>query len=70
MKGRIMWFNETKNYGFIKGEDGENYFVHKSQLNLNGLDYAKKDAEVDFIKVETDKGLQAHNVTFLWVALI
>lgn len=65
MKGKILWFNRTKNYGFIKGEDNENYFVHNSQLNTNNEINVKPDMEVEFVPVDTEKGLQAQNVTFL-----
>ena len=30
MFGRIKWFSESKGYGFITGEDGNDYFVHYS----------------------------------------
>ena len=32
MKGTIKWYNFKKGYGFIKGEDDQDYFVHYTQV--------------------------------------
>jgi cold shock CspA family protein len=30
MRGYMLWFNETKNFGFIRTEGGERLYVHRS----------------------------------------
>jgi len=57
-KGTVKFFNETKGFGFIKAENGEEIFVHVSGL----IDEIQENDEVTF-DVETGrKGLNAVNV--------
>ena len=55
-------FNQEKGYGFITLEDGKDVFFHYSQLMMEGFKTIDADAEVEFDVVETDRGLQAHNI--------
>ena len=60
MNGKIKWYNPMKGFGFVEGEDGQDYFIHHSQLPVGA---APKEGEgVTFEAVETDKGKQAQNV--------
>ena len=60
MKGNVKFFNRSKGFGFIAGEDGKEYFVHKSALKegemLNENDSVTFDAE------EGERGPKAVNV--------
>lgn len=65
MTGKVKMFNKEKGFGFIKLEDGRDVFFHYSQLIMEGFKTIEDNAEVEFELVETDRGLQAHNVTKL-----
>ncbi|MAG20426.1 hypothetical protein CL618_03265 [archaeon] len=62
MEGTVKWFSRDKGYGFIEGEDGKDYFVHNSALDGTFL---REGDKVSFEPTETDKGVQAQNVTLL-----
>jgi len=51
--GTVKWFNESKGFGFITGEDGSDLFVHYSSILGNGF---KSLAEGDSVSYETEKG--------------
>jgi cold shock protein len=63
MEGTIKWFNTRKGFGFVKGEDGEDYFVHYSALEANV--FLRENDKVSFDPAQTDKGKQAQNVKLL-----
>ncbi len=60
MKGTVKFFNEMKGFGFIAGEDGKEYFVHKSALG-EGASLNENDS-VEFDVEEGDRGPKAVNV--------
>ncbi len=59
MKGTVKFFNMEKEFGFITGEDGKDYFAHKSELNGATID---KDDTVTFEPEKGDKGMKATKV--------
>lgn len=61
-EGRVKWFNEKKGYGFISREDGDDVFVHYSEIELDGFKTLSEDQRVSFEIKEGPKGLQAVNV--------
>lgn len=62
MKGRVKWFNNTKEFGFIEYKDNLDIFVHFSSIISDGYKSLVEGQIVEFELVETDKGLQAKNV--------
>jgi len=61
MNGTVKFFNDSKGFGFISGEDGNEYFVHTTGLN-EGVRITENDA-VTFDVVEGERGPKAENVT-------
>ena len=60
MNGTVKFFNEGKGFGFVAGEDGKEYFVHKTGL-AEGVTLNENDA-VTFDVEEGDRGPKAVNV--------
>ena len=40
--GTVKWFNDAKGFGFIKGEDEKDYFVHMSEIKNGKINITKK----------------------------
>ena len=63
--GTVKWFNESKGYGFISPEEGEDVFVHYSAIAGDGFKTLREGDEVEFNVVQGPKGLQAEEVKTL-----
>lgn len=67
MLGKVKWFNAEKGYGFINRGQGEDIFVHYSQIIEEGYRSLEEGQEVQFDLTETERGLQAKNVVKIGV---
>lgn len=63
LRGTVKWFNDSKGYGFIERQDGEDVFVHYSAISGTGFRSLNEGQEVEFEVVQGPKGKQAVNVT-------
>ncbi|MBI2178055.1 MAG: cold-shock protein [Candidatus Tectomicrobia bacterium] len=61
-EGTVKWFNDSKGYGFISQEGGQDIFVHFSAIQGEGFKSLKEGDRVSFEVVQGPKGLQAGNV--------
>lgn len=61
--GIVKWYNKEKGYGFISANNGDDVFVHHSQIKEKSNDKELSEGEsVTFDIVEKDKGPSAINV--------
>ncbi|WP_394240643.1 transcription antiterminator/RNA stability regulator CspE [Vibrio astriarenae] len=61
--GTVKWFNETKGFGFISQENGEDLFVHFRSIVSDGFKTLNEGQKVSFDVESGPKGPQAANVT-------
>jgi len=62
-QGIVKWFNDSKGFGFIQRNSGEDIFVHFRAIQGDGYRSLQDGQKVEFIVVEGQKGLQAEEVT-------
>ena len=60
--GKVKWFNESKGYGFIESDEGEDCFVHYSEIQTEGFKTLREGQPVEFEKSMGQKGPQATKV--------
>ncbi|HEX9575246.1 MAG TPA: cold-shock protein [Myxococcales bacterium] len=61
-QGTVKWFNDSKGYGFISQEGGEDVFVHHTAIQMDGFRSLSEGDKVEFEVAKGPKGLQAQNV--------
>ena len=66
MKGTVKWFSSEKGYGFISTESDGDFFVHQSNIVMEGYRTLQPDESVEFDCEKDEKGRNsAINVTRL-----
>jgi CspA family cold shock protein len=60
--GTVKWFNDAKGYGFITQDEGEDIFVHFSEISGEGFRSLAEGQKVEFEVTAGPKGKKAANV--------
>ncbi len=63
--GTVKWFNESKGFGFITQDEGEDVFVHYADIQDEGFKTLAEGQAVSFDVVDGPKGPKAANVVKL-----
>lgn len=63
--GTVKWFDNSKGFGFIAREGGEDVFVHHSAIQGDGYKSLDEGQSVEFEVTQGPKGDQASNVVKL-----
>jgi CspA family cold shock protein len=58
----VKWFSDSKGFGFIEQEEGDDVFVHFSALEGDGFKSLSEGQAVEFDILDGPKGPQAANV--------
>ncbi len=61
-QGRVKWFNNSKGFGFVAQESGEDVFVHHTAIQGTGFKSLAEGDLVEFEVTQGPKGAQAVNV--------
>jgi CspA family cold shock protein len=60
--GTVKWFDDTKGFGFIQTEQGDDVFVHHTAITGMGFKTLSEGQRVKFDVTAGPKGQQASNV--------
>ena len=60
VNGTVKFYNRVKRFGFVTGDDGQDYFVHQSGIEGSGT--LNEGDKVSFDVTEGDRGPKAEHV--------
>lgn len=64
-EGTVKWFNDSKGFGFIEQDNGNDLFVHFSAIQGEGFKTIQEGVRVTFDVVDGPKGPAADNVVMV-----
>jgi CspA family cold shock protein len=65
-EGKVKWFDAKKGYGFVSNiSDNKEYFVHFSEIQIDGFKTLEEGQKITFEIGEGPKGTVAKNVKAL-----
>lgn len=62
VEGEVTWFNERKGFGFIKGDDGLELFVHYTEITRDGFQTLSPGERVSYDVADQERGPKATDV--------
>jgi CspA family cold shock protein len=63
--GTVKWFDNSKGFGFIQTEQGDDIFVHHTAITGTGFKTLNEGQRVKFDVTTGPKGQQASNVEIM-----
>ena len=60
--GTVKWFSDSKGFGFISQENGDDVFVHHTAIQSEGFKSLSEGDKVEFEVEQDQKGSRASNV--------
>lgn len=64
MKGTVLWYNIRKGYGFIRGEDGNDVFVHRTDVPFWTV-FLNEGDTIEYVVEPSKRGIKATNIKML-----
>ena len=61
-EGTVKWFNDTKGFGFLQSDDGQDVFVHQTEIQSDGFRSLNEGDRVEFEMSQGEKGPKALKV--------
>ena len=60
MQGKVKFWQKSRGWGYIKADDGKEYFAHYSQIQMDGFKTLDADDIVSFEVSEPDENKRIH----------